>query len=100
MEFIVSPEARLLLEKKRSRTIAVEVITADHSDFDVTELHVHPVSDRVAANLINEKHYRPRQADDLTVLLPNYRLTYADTVTFGTKKVLWFTALTYTGISL
>ena len=101
MTFAIDPALRELIEKKGRRNIVVDVVTADHSDFDVTELHVFLVSDRHAGNLIKEKNFHPKQAgDDITVLLPNYRLEYDETITFGVKKVLWFTVLTHGGIHL
>lgn len=98
MNFICEPELREYMERKGMRTIAVEVVTSDYSDFEIFELHVHLVSDSQAKFFRDKKRYRGKRTDFGEVLLPPFRLEISDTVTFGLKKVWVFHSISYKGI--
>ena len=92
-----------LLEYMRDKgmtAIAVEVVTAAHSDIEVTELHVHLVKDKQAEYFRKKKKFRGIQTEHGEVLLPPYRLEYDDTVRFGLKKTWIFRSVRYEGIRL
>ncbi len=88
------------MAKKGMTTIAVEVMQSSSSDFEVTELYVHLISDRQAAHFKEKKRFRAVQGELGEVLLPPYHLEYDDTICFGLKKVLFFHTIKHTGIRL
>lgn len=100
MQFVYEPALAKYMRQKGKKAIIVEIISSTSSDFEVTELHVHFVNDRQAAFFINTKHFRSIQTDMGEVLLPPYRLEYADTVTFGLKSFLGIHYITQNGIRL
>ena len=99
VNFQYTPELLSYMKGKNKRNIAVEVASSDHSDFEVTEIYLRFVSDRMLEEL-ERRRYRIYETDIGKVALPPYVLHYSDTVTFGLKKVLLFHALTYEGIRL
>ncbi len=100
MNFTYEPALEKYMRQKQKRTIIIEVISSDHSDFQVTELHVHLISEKQADFFIRQKQFRPQPTHMGRVLLPPYRLTYADTVTFGLKSFLGIKYITQKGIGL
>lgn len=87
------------MQEKGKRIIVVEVAQAD-GDFEVTELHVHFTDEKQAELFKKRKNFHAFPTELGEVLLPNYRLEYEDTVTFGLKKVLLWNTVTQTGIKL
>ena len=100
MKFIYEPALQEYMRQKRKNTIAVEVVTSNNSDFEVTELHVHLVDEKRAAFFIEKKHFREHMTEHASGLLPPYRLEYDETVTFGLKKFLFVRYVTWQGIHL
>ena len=100
MTFVYEPALLEYMREKGRTTIAVEVMSSDHSDFEVTELYVHLIRDKQAAYFKEKKRFRGISTEHGEVLLPPYRLVYDDTVTFGLKKVWIFRSIRYEGISL
>ncbi len=100
MKFIYEPALQEYMRQKRKNTVAVEVVTSNNSDFEVTELHVHLVDEKRAAFFIEKKHFREHTTEYGSVLLPPYRLEYDETVTFGLKKFLFVRYVTWDGIYL
>lgn len=98
MNFVCEPELKEYMSKKGMRTIAVEVVTSDYSDFEISELHVHLVSEAQAKVFRGKKRYIGMQTDFGEVLLPPFRLEMSDTVTFGLKKIWIFKCISYKGI--
>lgn len=99
MKFIYSPELQAYMQKKEKKTIVVEEITSNHSDFEITELHVHLIDDKKAEYFKTQKSYSSVTTEAGAVLLPPYRLKYDDTVTFGLKSFLGIKYISYQGIS-
>lgn len=99
MQFAYTDELRRYMEETGKRIIVVEVAQSD-GDFEVTELHVHFTDERQAELFQSRKKFRRLETELGAVLLPNYRLQYQDTVTFGLKKVLFWKTVSQTGISL
>lgn len=95
-------EAPLLeyMKKKEMTTIAVEVISSQNSDFEVTELYVHLIKDKQAEYFKEKKGFRSVPTEHGEVLLPPYRLVYDDTITLGLKKFWIFHSIRYEGIKL
>ena len=99
MEFVYTPELVEYMRAKGKQYIAVEVVSSDHSDFEITELYPHIVPERKAAALL-KKRFVARDAPVGQVLLPPYRLHYAETVTFALRSVLGFKSVRQEGIEL
>lgn len=100
MQFKYEPALEKYMRQKGKKTIIVEVISSNSSDFEVTELHVHFANDRQTAFFKNTKHFRAIKTDMGEVLLPPYRLEYADTITFGIKSFLGIRYVAQEGIRL
>lgn len=99
MIFEYTPELLNYMKRKNHKNIIVEVAQSD-GDFEITELHPHFVSDKQADLFIKRKGFHKYDTEIGVVLLPNYRLTYSPTVTFGIKKVLFLNLVSVDGISL
>lgn len=99
MRFEFTPQLIEYMQKKGRRHLAVEVATADHSDFDVAELYYRLIDDKTV-EFLKKKRYRTAESEIGYVMLPPYHLEYDETVTFRLKKVLFFTSVTTDGIRL
>lgn len=99
MTFVYEAPLLEYMERKGMSSIAVEVISSN-SDFEVTELHVHLISDKQAEYFKQKKGFRGIATEYGEVLLPSYRLEYSDTITFGLKKFWLFHGVKYSGIKL
>lgn len=100
MNFSYTPELIDYLTEKKKKNIVVEVVSIDHSDIDMTELHVYAINDKRVKNLLEEGKYREKETEVGSVLLPKYHLEYDETVKFDLKKTLWFHSIHYEGIRL
>lgn len=98
MQFIFEQPLQDYMAKTGKRTVIVEVAASNCSDFEVTELHVHLINEKQADYFKTKKHFRSREVSEGEVLLPPYRLEYADTITFGLKSFLWIKYVTHKGI--
>lgn len=99
MEFTATPELRDYLKAKNRRYIVVEVVSSDHSDIEITELYAHVVPDKKAQEFL-KKRYVAKEADFATILLPPYRLHYAETVHFRLHSFLGIKSVRQEGIAL
>lgn len=86
------------MKKTGKNIIAVEVMSSKHSDFDYEELYIHFISSKTAEYYIKNKKFREKETDLGKVLLPNYVLEYDEVITFGLKKMFFFTGITQKGI--
>ncbi|MBR3294539.1 MAG: hypothetical protein IKI69_09000 [Oscillospiraceae bacterium] len=100
MTIIYDEALREYMAKKGLRTIAVEVISTQNSDLDVTELYVHLIPEKRAAYFKEKKHFRAVQGELGELLLPPYHLEYDETIRFFLKKLLFFRSVGYEGIRL
>lgn len=101
MEIVYEPALLEYMREKGKRHIAIEVMTVDHSDFDVTELYVHFITDKRVEHFKESKRFRSIVTEVGEVLLPPYRLEYDDTLTFGLGRGLFgIRKLTYEGVRL
>ena len=91
---------REYMARKGMTTIAVEVMSSQNSDFEITELYVHLISDKQAEYFKAKKRFRPVATELGEVLLPPYRLEYDETITFTLKKWWIFHSVRQTGIRL
>ncbi len=100
MEFIISPELEEYMKKKGKTAVSVEIASADHSDFEISEMYLRLVDDKTVDFLVEKKRGRVREASYGRVVLPPYRLHYEETITFRLKKIWLFHKIIADGISL
>lgn len=100
MTFEYDMPLREHMKKKGMRTIAVEVMSSQNSDFEVTELYIHLIPDKQAEYFKAKKGFRSVPTEVGEVLLPPYRLEYDETVTFSLKRWWFFHSIKQTGIRL
>ena len=100
MNFVYTPELLEYMKQKKQNTIAVEVIEANHTDIEFTDIHVHLVNKRMTEIFKTERKYRSITTEHGEVLLPRYKLEYDETVTFGLKKTWIFKSVSCEGIRL
>ncbi|MBO5056516.1 MAG: hypothetical protein J5988_02875 [Eubacterium sp.] len=99
MKFIYEQPLLDYMLKKGKKTIVVEEITSNNSDFEITELHVQLIDEKRAEHFKTRKGYYSVTTDAGTVLLPPYKLKCEDTITFGLKSFLGIKYVSYKGIS-
>lgn len=99
VEFRYEPRLLEYMKKSGKRTIVVELVEINNSDFEITELSVRFVDARLRKQFLN-KRYRLHTTDAGEVLLPPFPLELEQTVTFGLKSILFFKWLTYSGIKV
>ena len=99
MEFVYTPELIEYMRAKDRRYLVVEVVSSDHSDFEITELYAHIVSEKKAAEFL-KKRFVAKPAPVGEILLPPYRLHYAETVTFSLRSLFGIKSVRQEGITL
>lgn len=87
------------MEKKGRNSILVELVEIN-GDLDMTELHVYLPDQKTRDRFVNKKNYRVIPTEHGEVLFPAFPLEIEETVTFGLKKVLFVTMLTYKGFKV
>ena len=100
MDIRYTPQLLEYMRKRGKRTILVEMVEINNSDFEISELSVRFVDRRLRELFVNKKGYRVFDAPEGELLLPRFPLELEPVVTFGLKKVLFFHVLTYTGIKI
>lgn len=100
MNFFIDEALKMHMEHTGKRNIVVEVVTADTSDIEITELHVYLTDDKQARILKEKKRYRGREIDGGEVLLPAFPLQYQEEVRFWLKKIWFFKMVGYEGIKV
>lgn len=98
MKFIYEKPLQEYMLKKGKKTIVIEEITSNNSDFEITELHVHLIDEKKAAYFKTQKGYYSITTEAGFVLLPPFKLKYDDTVTFGLKSFLGIKYISHKGI--
>ena len=99
MEFVYDDALRDYMTAKGKRHIVIEVVSSDHSDIEITELYPHIIGEKKAAEF-KRKRYVVRETDMGEVLLPPYRLHYADTIRFSLRSFLGIKSVRQEGIEL
>jgi hypothetical protein len=101
MTFTYTPELKQYMLRKNKPNIVVEVVHINHSDIELTELHIYAVTNRRAKFMEKEKKYRSVQTEMGLVLLPPYHLEYEEEVRFELKRIYrFFDIIIYHGIRL
>lgn len=100
MKFEYSPELLAHMKRTQKTCMLVELVEANSSDLEITELHVWLIDQKTRDVFLNKKDYRSVPTDAGEVLLPPFPLTIDEIVQFGLKKFLFFKWVSYTGIKI
>ena len=98
MHFIYEEELKEYMKQKNKKNIIVEVVTINHSEIEITELHVHFINEKQTEFYKTKKNYRSTETEMGEVLLPCFKLQYDEEIVFGLKSFLGFKSLSYKGI--
>lgn len=100
MEFKYEQNLLEYMQAHNKRTIVVEMVEINNSDFEISELHVRFADPRLREYFLSKKQYRLYTTEHGEVLLPRFPLELEETVRFGLKSILFFKHITYTGIKV
>jgi len=100
MNITITDDLLEYMNRKKKSVIAVEVMGSDRSDFEYVELYVHFIFERQVDYFVTNKHFRRFDVGNVIVLLPNYKLSYQDTLEFYLKKKWYGHAIGYNGVEL
>lgn len=100
MNFVYTPELTEYIKKHGKTTLLVEMVELNNSDLDISELHIHFVNSAMRKQFVEKKRYRVFPTELGEVLLPNFPLQTEEVVTFGLKRILFFTSVTCQGIRI
>ncbi|MBQ8934291.1 MAG: hypothetical protein IJ061_08415 [Lachnospiraceae bacterium] len=100
MEFQFSERLKNYIQKTGKQFILVEVVTADTSDIEISEIAVRFVSRRIADHYIRDRHFIEKQTEVCSLLLPRYPLRYADMVELDLRSFLFIHLLKQKGMSI
>ncbi len=100
MNFICDDALTAYMKQKNKHNIVVELVTAETSDIEISELHVYLADDKQAQFLKEKKKYRGQVFSEGEVLLPRFPLQFEETVHFKLKKFLCFKTVGYEGIKI
>ncbi len=100
MEICYTPRLLEHMRKHGKYTIVVELVEINNSDFEISELSVRFVNERLREQFVNKKGYRSIPAPEGELLLPRFPLALEPVVTFDLKKVLFVPVVTCKGITI
>ena len=100
MNFIIDDALKEHMQKSGKTNIVVELVTAETSDIEISELHVHLVNDRHAYFFKDKKRYRAYEVDGGQVLLPRFPLECQEDIRFWLKSFLCFKTVGYDGMKI
>ena len=100
MNFVIDDALKEHMQKSGKTNIVVELVTAETSDVEISELHVHLVNDRQAAFYKEKKRYKGYEANGGQVLMPRFPLDCQDEIRFWLKTFLCFKSVGYEGLKI
>lgn len=100
MEFVYQPELVEYMNKTGKRDIIVELVSIDHSDIEMTDLHVFLANEKQIALFRDEKKYRCVKTSEGNVWLPKYKFETDEKIVFELKSFWIFKTLKYSGIRI
>ena len=102
MEFIYEPELLEYMKSKGRYNIIVELVSIDHSDIEMTDLHVFLANERQMKLFKEEKKYKSIKTEVGEVLMPVYKFDMDEDkkVVFGLKSTWIFKTVTVKGIRI
>ena len=100
MIFLIDEALKLHMKHTGKNNIMVEMVTAETSDIEISELHVYLVDDKQAKIIKERKRYRGYEIEGGEVLFPPFPLQLQEEVRFWLKKVWIFKTVGYEGIKI
>lgn len=100
MTFNFSDKLKDYIKKADKKYILIEVVTADTSDIEVTEIATRFVDEKMASTYVEKKKYREEETEVCTLLLPRYPIKYSDTVELDLKSFLFIHLITQKGMKI
>ena len=100
MNFVYEENLQNYIKKHNKKTLVVEMVEVNNSDFEITELSVRFIDERMRKIFVDKRRYRVFPTEFGEVLLPHFPLEMEETVTFGLKSFLFFNVVTYSGIKV
>ena len=100
MEFVYEPELLEYMKAKGRYDIVIELVSIDHSDIEMTDLHVFLANERQMKLFKDEKKYKSIKTSVGEVLMPIYKFEVDEKIVFGLKSTWIFKSLTYKGIRI
>ncbi len=100
MEFVYEPELLEYMKAKERYDIIIELVSIDHSDIEMTDLHVFLANERQMKLFKEEKKYKSIKTSVGEVLMPVYKFDVDERIVFGLKATWIFKSLTYKGIRI
>ena len=101
LEFIYEPELLEYMKAKGRYDIIVELVSIDHSDIEMTDLHVFLANKRQMKLFKEEKKYKCIRTSVGEVLMPVYKfdMDEDEKIVFGLKSTWIFKTITYRGFA-
>lgn len=100
MEFVYEPELLEYMKAKGKFDIIIELVSIDHSDIEMADLHVFLANERQLKLFREEKKYKSIKTPVGEVLMPIYKFDVDEKIVFGLKSTWVFKSLTYKGIRI
>lgn len=100
MNFIIEDTLKVHMQHTGKNHIVVELVTAETSDIEISELYVHLIDDRQAKIFKEKKKYRSFEVETGEVLLPKFPLRCDEEVHFWLKRFWCFKSVGYSGIKI
>ncbi|MGN0161633.1 MAG: hypothetical protein ACI4AQ_09630 [Lachnospiraceae bacterium] len=100
MKFEYSDRLKEYIANNKKKNIVIEVVVCNNSEIEIAELHVYLIDDKRARYFKEKQGYGFVTTQVGEVLIPKFKLTYDEVVSFDLKKVLFFHMLTYKGVVL
>lgn len=98
MNFIYEPELIEYMQNKKRYNIIIELVSIDHSDIEMTDIHVFLANERQLKLFKEEKKYKTIKTSVGEILLPQYKFDVDDEIILGLKTTWCFKYITYKGI--
>lgn len=100
MRFEYSENLKKYMHRTHKEYILIEVITADTSDLEVSEIATRFVDKRMAEHYLTKKRFRQIEGEVGWLLLPPYPVKYSDTVALSLRSFLFIHLITQKGMKL
>lgn len=100
MNFIIDDALKAHMQRTGKNNIIVEMVTAETSDIEISELHVYLADEKQATFFKEKKRYWGHSIDGGEVLLPRFPLHCEENVRFWLKTFLCFKSVGYEGIKM
>ena len=100
MRIVITQALRLYMKEKKRAAVVLDVASSSTGDVEIAEPFCRLARESEIPYLTEKRHFHRMEAEGGAVLLPNYRLRYADTVVFDLKKRLFFHSVVYTGVEI